>query len=517
MVLFSWLTSSAAAAAAQTAVKLERMRLSEQRLLEFAKAYAHRPWQSPQADVSGAADEEIADAADDSWLDIQTFDTRIPRSAVAPLQPTTVSKKNEEEDDDSQSLIIHGVHVQARRARRLDSNPSSSSGSTTTTTTTTDTPLVLLHGYMNAGAYFYRNLGGLAHYYTNIYALDMLGWGLSSRPSMKELVDRNNRSLSIDTAEDFFVESLEAWRAAHDIDRMILCGHSMGGYMSVAYTERYPERVERLLLLSPVGVPDENDPAVQERRQRFQSTWRGRAFFGFFRTFFERTTIGSVLRNYLGEERAYRAAHNYVQQRLPEIIDAEESKTVADYLYYNAVLPGSGEFFVHNVLNSLVMARRPLLYRIPNLQVNSVTFFYGSTDWMDLSGGLNTQKICERIQHQHEEAVSSHGANANRKVAPDVSVFLIPAAGHLLMLQNPLGTNAGMIHAGGGHVPTDRLPRLLKPTASSDVNHEGLDKDNRENEEDHRLQSLWLQQTLLAREEAAKTRKEASEAETVVA
>jgi pimeloyl-ACP methyl ester carboxylesterase len=29
---------------------------------------------------------------------------------------------------------------------------------------------------------------------------------------------------------------------------MILCGHSLGGYLSFAYAERYPQHVDRLIL-----------------------------------------------------------------------------------------------------------------------------------------------------------------------------------------------------------------------------------------------------------------------------
>ena len=170
---------------------------------------------------------------------------------------------------------------------------------------------------------------------------------------------------------------------------MILAGHSFGGYMSVAYCERYPERVESLLLLSPVGVPDENDPAVRERIGRMRSSWRGRTFMGVFQTFFEMTNPGVVLRS-LSYERSYGMAHSYVERRLPEISDPEESSTVADYLYYNAMLPGSGEHFIQSVLTSKVLAKKPLISRIPNLKVQSVTFLYGSTDWMDISGGLHT-------------------------------------------------------------------------------------------------------------------------------
>ena len=35
-----------------------------------------------------------------------------------------------------------------------------------------------------------------------------------------------------------------------------MAGHSMGGYVSTCYALRYPEEIHKLLLLSPVGVPE---------------------------------------------------------------------------------------------------------------------------------------------------------------------------------------------------------------------------------------------------------------------
>jgi len=100
---------------------------------------------------------------------------------------------------------------------------------------------VLLHGYMNGASYFYRNFAGLSRHFAQIYSLDLLGWGLSSRPA--ELFDFENPS--VQQTEEVFCESLEAWRRHNNIDKMTLAGHSMGGYLSVAYCERYPGESER--------------------------------------------------------------------------------------------------------------------------------------------------------------------------------------------------------------------------------------------------------------------------------
>ena len=69
----------------------------------------------------------------------------------------------------------------------------------------THAPLVIVHGYMNGALYFYRNLLGLANHFGTVFSVDLLGWGLSSRPSLENLRDD-----SVETAEAFFVESLES-------------------------------------------------------------------------------------------------------------------------------------------------------------------------------------------------------------------------------------------------------------------------------------------------------------------
>lgn len=143
-------------------------------------------------------------------VEIESFDTKIPRSVV-PLKhhECNVHKQDGEED----CYRIHGLRMQ---------NP-------TATCTRDAPPLVMLHGYMNGASYFYRNLLGLSRHFQTIYSLDLLGWGLSSRPNFSLIDDQ------LTTAEDFFVESLEAWRRNNDIQKMTLAGHSMGGYIGVAY------------------------------------------------------------------------------------------------------------------------------------------------------------------------------------------------------------------------------------------------------------------------------------------
>lgn len=377
------------------------MRAAEAKLLALAQSFGGR---------------------DPSSYDIELFDTRISRSCV----PFKKQKAGEE-------LTIHGVRLSDKEDG--DENK-------------TETPLVIQHGYMNGALYFYRNLVGLTSHFRTVYAIDMLGWGLSSRPSYKIKDD------SVETTEEFFVESLEAWRAKNGIEKMILAGHSMGGYMSVAYCEKYPERVERLILLSPAGVPTES-----QQIEAFQknASFSQRIFISLYTKMFESgTTPCSVIRK-MPSKKAQASCSSYVKKRLPAITDPEEQATVSDYLYYNSVLPASGEHCLSRVLNPTSLAKKPLIHRIPLLKVPNVSFLYGETDWMDSNGGIQVQLECDKLCRRR-----------GKESVPKVDVYSVRDAGHLLMLDNWREFNAGIIASVFGKqtlqshvsVPVQLSPRL---------------------------------------------------------
>lgn len=388
--------------AVQVAAKLERLRSAEQRLLDLAHCFGSESRNRYQIDV---------------------LDTLIPRSTV-PL--TDFPSKGDD------SLSIHSIRVVSTQ----QGASSLSRG-----------PLVLLHGYMNGAAYFYRNLVGLSHAFPAVFSVDLLGWGLSSRPPFR-LRQSDQGHDDIRQAEDFFVESLEAWRKAQNITTFSLAGHSMGGYISVAYAERYPEHVEHLILISPVGVSANNRDATERiRRARLQS-FPFRVLTNVWYSMYDyKYSVGNILR-ILPEERTQKIASGYIEKRLPAITDPVERKALSDYLYLNNTLPGSGEYCIHAFLDATLHARKPLETRIPRLPVSSVSFLYGERDWMDVNGGLRVKARC------------------SEKTQPDVSVYRVNDAGHLLMLDNYRGVNAGLIRAVGGDVAVhDSIPEYLMPSA----------------------------------------------------
>ncbi|KAH9870940.1 hypothetical protein J1614_006512 [Plenodomus biglobosus] len=122
--------------------------------------------------------------------------------------------------------------------------------------------LVMLHGYGAGLGFFYRNFESISRSEGwKVYALDLLGMGRSSRPNFK--IHAKDTEGKVAEAESWFVDALEEWRIKRGLERFTLLGHSLGGYLAVAYALKYPGHLNKLILASPVGIPE--DPyAVNE-------------------------------------------------------------------------------------------------------------------------------------------------------------------------------------------------------------------------------------------------------------
>ncbi|KAI9931804.1 Alpha/beta hydrolase domain-containing protein 4 [Aspergillus wentii] len=119
-----------------------------------------------------------------------------------------------------------------------------------------DQHLVMLHGYGAGLGFFYKNFEPLSRLKGwQLHALDMLGMGRSTRPQFR--IKAKEKEEATREAEDWFVDALEEWRVKRKIDRFTLLGHSLGGYMAVAYALKYPGHLNKLILASPVGIPED--------------------------------------------------------------------------------------------------------------------------------------------------------------------------------------------------------------------------------------------------------------------
>jgi pimeloyl-ACP methyl ester carboxylesterase len=110
--------------------------------------------------------------------------------------------------------------------------------------------VVLLHGLASDSGTWDRAMVALADHGLRAIALDLIGHGASDKPAGEYLLDD-------------FADSLDAFLAAVGIERATVCGHSLGGAIAVHFGDRYPDRIERLVLVSAGGLGREVHPMLR--------------------------------------------------------------------------------------------------------------------------------------------------------------------------------------------------------------------------------------------------------------
>ncbi|MFI4985631.1 MAG: alpha/beta fold hydrolase [Solirubrobacterales bacterium] len=110
-------------------------------------------------------------------------------------------------------------------------------------------PIVLIHGMLNSSSHWQSVASNLARDYT-VIAPDLIGHGDSAAP-------RGDYSLGAHAA------SIRDLLAAVEIERATIVGHSLGGGVAMQFFYQFPQRVERLVLISSGGLGHEVSPMLR--------------------------------------------------------------------------------------------------------------------------------------------------------------------------------------------------------------------------------------------------------------
>lgn len=108
-------------------------------------------------------------------------------------------------------------------------------------------PVVLLHGHSTSAAHWESvvdRIGALA----DVFLIDLPGWGRT--PSPRALADSRDPQLST----RLVLEMLDGWLNANALGRVVLIGHSLGGFYASLFARQAPHRVSQLILVSPAGL-----------------------------------------------------------------------------------------------------------------------------------------------------------------------------------------------------------------------------------------------------------------------
>lgn len=333
---------------------------------------------------------------------------------------------------DAQQKLVSGV-VQSPVVRSI----SSPLNSLEFGTAHVDKPTVVLcHGFGSGLGFFFNNIDGLLK--TNkigrLLLVDWLGMGGSDRPPCRRPVRGYfeytsswcDSRFTPDQSVDFFVDPFEEWMASQNLhENVILVGHSLGGYLSARYALKYPERLSKLVLASPVGIPAKPANALPSSQMPtsiriLDALW------------WANVTPQQLVRM-VGASRGQQNVRRALAGRIPNL-KPHEVDLLADYLYHITVAHPSGEFAMNSLLEPAVspelmgvFAREPLEERLkaldPKIRLN---IMYGDHDWM-------------RPNEPSARRLVNH-LGGNR-----ASLSIVENAGHHLYLENPSDFNRHIV------------------------------------------------------------------------
>ena len=116
-----------------------------------------------------------------------------------------------------------------------------------------DKCVVLLHGYLES-LLVWDDFVPLLYKQLRVVTLDLPGHGIS-------VVTGECHTM------EFLADTVAEGLKALGIQRCTLVGHSMGGYVALAFCERHPDMLDGLVLLSSTPNPDTEEKAENRRRE----------------------------------------------------------------------------------------------------------------------------------------------------------------------------------------------------------------------------------------------------------
>lgn len=116
-----------------------------------------------------------------------------------------------------------------------------------------DKCVVLLHGYLES-MYVWDDFAHLLTPSVRVITVDIPGHGIS---------EVKGEVHTMDMIADVLAEMLKSL----DIERVTMVGHSMGGYVALAFCERYAQMLDGLVLLSSSPNPDSEEKRENRRRE----------------------------------------------------------------------------------------------------------------------------------------------------------------------------------------------------------------------------------------------------------
>lgn len=102
-------------------------------------------------------------------------------------------------------------------------------------------PIILLHGSCSNSAFWFSEIMALANWF-RVYAVDIIGEAGNSDEHRPDLVS------------DAFAHWMSDVLDALGLEKAVLVGNSLGGWMALKFATAHPERVAKLILIASAGL-----------------------------------------------------------------------------------------------------------------------------------------------------------------------------------------------------------------------------------------------------------------------
>jgi len=229
---------------------------------------------------------------------------------------------------------------------------------------------------------YYKMLKKLSETY-QVYAIDLIGMGLSSRPNF--ICTTTEETVAL------FTGTIEKWRETLGLHKFVLVGHSFGGYMSCQYTIKYPSHVSKLFLVSPLGFTKDNSEFNMIKAPSnlgFMQRQLHKLRYKFFKN---KMTISSIITKYAWLFSYFIRKNLANRYKIPN----DHADVLYEYLLHTFKLPDSCQKSLHYVINPNIIAYDPLedyVGYLDHLNI-PVVVFYGDNDWMNDEGAQRVNKL----------------------------------------------------------------------------------------------------------------------------
>lgn len=106
-------------------------------------------------------------------------------------------------------------------------------------------PLILLHGSCSNSAFWFGEISVLSNMF-HVLAVDIIGEA------------GNSEEKRLDLNQDGYADWLKEVFDALSIEKAVVMGNSLGSWMALKFSIKYPDSVARLILIAPSGLSEQN-------------------------------------------------------------------------------------------------------------------------------------------------------------------------------------------------------------------------------------------------------------------